>query len=335
MREISFSFQETTFAVAMRPASSLGGASLFHPNPVSKTQIMLFEWIAAARPKTLGAAVAPVVAGSVLGWKISGHWSWWLLFCTLGSTIALQVATNWFNDAIDFVKGADTKARVGPRRITAAGAVSSRAVMRAGWFMLGVAALLSIPLIQARGGAIIAIGIPSLYFCYGYTGGPMPLAYRGLGELFVILFFGFVAVLGSAFVQSGEWLEAGIVSGFQIGCLSTVLIAINNLRDHAEDRTTGKRTLAVRFGVTFARLEITALIVLAHAVGLYWWWHDFPQAFTVPLAVLPVGLFLILRIWSQPPGPGYNRLLALSGMQLLLFAALFCWGVSKANISPT
>lgn len=293
---------------------------------------MLFDWIAAARPKTLGAAIAPVVVGSVLGWKISGEWSSWLLFCTLGSTIAMQIATNWFNDALDFVKGADTKARVGPRRITAAGVVSPQAVMRAAWFMLGIAALLSLPLIQARGLAIIFIGIPSLYFCYGYTGGPMPLAYRGLGELFVILFFGFIAVLGSAFVQSGEWLVAGLVAGFQIGCLSTVLIAINNFRDQAEDRTTGKKTLAVRFGITFARLEITALIVLAHLAGLYWWKNDFPQALTLPLAVAPVGAFLILRLWSKPPGPESNRLLALSGMQLLLFAGLFCWGVSRTNL---
>lgn len=294
---------------------------------------MLFDWIAAARPKTLGAAVAPVVVGSVLGWKIGGHWSWWLLFCTLGSTIALQVATNWFNDALDFMKGADTQARIGPRRATASGAISGRQVMGAAWFMLVVAALLSIPLIQARGMAIVAIGLPSLYFCYGYTGGPMPLAYRGLGELFVILFFGFVAVLGSAFVQSGEWLEGGLVAGFQIGCLSTVLIAINNLRDQAEDRTTGKRTLAVRFGVTFARLEITFLILAAHAAGVYWWKHDFPSAFTTPLAVVPVGLFLILRIWTHAPGPSYNRLLALSGMQLLLFAGLFCWGVSRTDLT--
>lgn len=294
---------------------------------------MLFDWIAAARPKTLGAAIAPVVVGSVLGWKISGQWSTWLLLCTLGSTIALQVATNWFNDALDFMKGADTQARVGPKRITAAGVMSPHTVMTAAWGMLGVAALLSLPLIQARGWAIVVIGVPSLYFCYGYTGGPMPLAYRGLGELFVILFFGFVAVLGSAFVQSGEWLVAGLVAGFQIGCLSTVLIAINNLRDQAEDSTTGKRTLAVRFGVTFARVEITALIVLAHLAGLYWWENDFPRALTVPLAVVPVGLFLILRIWLQPPGPAYNRLLALSGMQLLLFAALFCWGVSRTYLT--
>jgi 1,4-dihydroxy-2-naphthoate octaprenyltransferase len=225
------------------------------------------DWLHAARPKTLGAAVAPVVAGSVIGWKIGGKFDWSLMLATLGSCMALQVATNWFNDAIDFEKGADTAARLGPRRITAAGVVTSKAVLRAGWMMLGVAILLSLPLIQERGWPILVIGLPSLYFCYGYTGGPMPLAYRGLGELFVILFFGFVAVTGSAFVQSGEWLTGAVVAGFQIGCLSTVLIGINNLRDVTEDALSGKRTLAVRFGRTFGRLEITLLILAAHVAG--------------------------------------------------------------------
>lgn len=284
----------------------------------------LSDWLQAARPKTLGAAVAPVLVGSCIGWRMGGHFDATLLTCTLGSCLALQIATNWFNDALDFKQGKDTAARIGPRRITAAGAVSAESVMLAGFLMLGVAIALSIPLIVARGLPILIIGIPSLYFCYGYTGGPAPLAYRGLGELFVILFFGFVAVMGSAYVQSGEWLVGGLVAGLQIGCLSTVLIAVNNLRDRAEDLTTGKRTLAVRFGAGFARLEITGLILAAYGAGLYWWQAGFEQAFTLPLTVLPLGLFVVFRLWTTPPGPSYNRLLAMSGAQLLLFAGLFC-----------
>ncbi len=293
----------------------------------------LADWIAAARPKTLGAAIAPVIAGSILGWKMSGgsfHWD--LLFYTLGSCMALQIATNWFNDALDHMKGADTAARVGPRRITAAGVVTARQVMWAGVIMLLIAAALAVPLITTRGWPILAIGLPSLYFCYGYTGGPMPLAYRGLGELFVILFFGLIAVTGSAFVQSGEWLVASVISGLQIGCLSTVLIAINNVRDVDEDRLTGKRTLAVRFGVNFARIEITLLILGTHLLGLYWWAQDLRSALLLPLVVLPVGLFILLKLWTTPPGPSYNRLLALSGMQLLLFATLFGWAMARANV---
>ena len=289
------------------------------------------DWVQAARPKTLGAAVAPVAVGSALGAKLGGHFSMSLLFATLGSCIALQVATNWFNDALDHQRGADTAARLGPRRITAAGLVSFSAVLRAAWLMLGVAALLSAPLLIARGWPILLIGIPSLYFCYGYTGGPMPLAYRGLGELFVILFFGLVAVSGSAFVQSGRWHVEALVAGLQIGCLSTVLIAVNNLRDMAEDAGTGKRTLAVRFGATFARVEITALVVMAQLLGIYWWLGGFPAALALPLCSAPLGLVLVARIWREPPGPSYNKLLALSGAHLLLFAGLWCWGVIGAR----
>ena len=287
------------------------------------------DWIQAARPKTLGAAIAPVAVGSVLGWKIGGEFHWRLLFFTLGSCMALQVATNFFNDAIDYVKGSDTHARLGPRRITSAGAASVGGVMKAGWLLLLVATFLAMPLFELRGWPILLIGIPSLYFCYGYTGGPMPLAYRGLGELFVILFFGFVAVLGSAFVQSGEWYVGALVAGLQIGCFSTVLIAINNLRDIEEDTRSKKRTLAVRFGETFARLEITGLIVLGHGAGLYWWAHDAPKVFTLPLIVLPVGAILVLKIFSTRPGSAYNRFLALAGMQLLAFAALMCVAIYR------
>ncbi|MEQ1749399.1 MAG: 1,4-dihydroxy-2-naphthoate octaprenyltransferase [Prosthecobacter sp.] len=288
----------------------------------------LSDWIQAARPKTLGAAIAPVIVGSVIGWRIGGQMSWPLMGYTLGSCIALQIATNWFNDALDFKQGKDTAARVGPRRVTAAGVVSAESVMLAGFLMLGVAIALSIPLIVARGLPILIIGIPSLYFCYGYTGGPAPLAYRGLGELFVILFFGFIAVTGSAFVQCGEWLVGGLVAGLQIGCLSTVLIAVNNLRDVDEDRSTGKRTLAVRLGKTFARIEITLLILVAYGSGFYWWETGFDRAFTLPLTVLPLGLFLLLRLWTTPPGPAYNRLLGMAGAQLLLFAGMFCAAIA-------
>lgn len=287
------------------------------------------DWISASRPKTLGAAVAPVAVGTVLAWKLSGQCSPLLLVCTLGSTICLQIATNFFNDALDFIRGADTDRRVGPRRITAAGASSARATLIAAGLTLAAAALLGLPLIAARGWPILMIGLPSLYFCYGYTGGPHPLAYRGLGELFVILFFGFVAVLGTAFVQSGEWYWDALVAGLQVGALSTVLIAINNLRDFNEDRTTGKRTLAVRFGKNFARWEILTLIGLAHLSGLHWWQQGDFDAFTYPLIILPVGLWIALGVFTTPPGPVYNRYLAFSGIQLLLFALLLSLGLAS------
>ncbi len=288
----------------------------------------LKDWIGAARPKTLAAAVAPVMVGTVLAWKISGSFSPWLLACTLASCMALQIATNLFNDALDHLRGADTSERLGPRRITAAGAASADSTLRAGSIVLALATAAALPLLGARGWPILAIGIPSLYFCYGYTGGPAPLAYRGLGELFVILFFGLVAVLGTVFVQTGGWHRDAIIAGFQIGCLSTVLIAVNNLRDIAEDRSTGKRTLAVRFGARFARWEILMLIAGAYLLGLYWWAQGDHRALAYPLALLPVGTWLAFSIFKTPPGRVYNRFLAVSGLHLLLFAILLCLGLA-------
>jgi 1,4-dihydroxy-2-naphthoate octaprenyltransferase len=287
----------------------------------------LRAWIHAARPKTLGAAVAPVIVGSAVACKFGGvSMNLLLLACTLLACVGLQVATNWFNDALDFQKGADTAARLGPQRITASGLVTPAQVFTAAAFMLLATIILAVPLIQVRGWPILVIGLPSLYFCYGYTGGPVPLAYRGLGELFVILFFGFVAVLGSAYVQCGQWLEQAWVAGLQIGCLSTVLVAVNNLRDEPEDKTTGKRTLAVRFGPRFARWEITLLVVVAFALGYYWVQQGVVLACYFSLIALPFGLRVIQQVWTQQ-GKTLNVVLAQAGAVLLLFMAGFTVGL--------
>jgi 1,4-dihydroxy-2-naphthoate polyprenyltransferase len=285
------------------------------------------DWIQAARPKTLGAAVAPVIVGCAVGVRFGAEpLHGWLLLCTLLSCMGLQVATNWFNDALDFKQGKDTAARLGPRRVTASGLVSPGQVMGMAWLTLAVATLVALPLIQARGWPIIAIGVPSLYFCYGYTGGPVPLAYRGLGELFVILFFGWVAVTGAAFVQSSQWLEQGLWAGLQVGCLSTVLIAVNNLRDYAEDITTGKRTLAVRLGLTFAKVEVTLLALGPFVFGIYWLGQGVGKAFYLPLFSLPLAGVIVMKVWTVK-GAGLNAVLAMGGVLLLLFSGLMVYAL--------
>jgi 1,4-dihydroxy-2-naphthoate octaprenyltransferase len=291
-------------------------------------------WILAARPKTLGAAIAPVLVGSALGAKLGGEFCVWLMLATLGSCICLQIATNLFNDAVDAMKGSDTKERLGPVRITASGMMSARTVMLVAAGVLVLATLLAVPLIIYRGWPIIAIGIPSLWFCYGYTGGPVPLAYRGLGELFVVLFFGLVAVTGSAFVQSGQWHIEALIAGLQVGMLSTVLIAINNFRDVEEDTKTGKRTLAVRFGKKFARWEIEALITGVLLVGLLWLFAIWPGGMRYPHAcALPViCIFLMQAIRKDikaEPSEALNRTLAKAGALLVLFSILFSIGFSS------
>ncbi len=275
----------------------------------------------AARPKTLPAAIVPVWAGCVLAWKMTGSFHLGLAVCTLLGAIAIQIATNFFNDAIDAAKGADTKNRLGPTRVTASGLLSSRAVMQLAGVFLLIAIGCGVVLFQARGWPIILIGIPSLFLAYGYTGGPFPLAYRGLGEVFVILFFGFVAVMGTVFVQTGSWPPEAILLGGQIGLLSAVLISINNLRDREEDATTGKRTLAVRFGPKVGVAVIWLEVKIAAFAGLGWVALGHPSFAVAGAPVLLLGLRIFWGVLTFPPGPAFNRLLALGGVQLIIFAA--------------
>ncbi len=285
----------------------------------------------AARPKTLPAAIVPVWAGCVLAWKLSGNFSLLLALCTLGGAIAIQIATNFFNDAIDARNGADTEKRLGPTRVTASGMMNPATVMRLGAVFLALATACGVVLFQARGWPVIAIGIPSLFLAYGYTGGPFPLAYRGLGELFVILFFGLVAVTGTVFVQTGQWPREALLLGFQIGLLSAVLISINNLRDREEDAGTGKHTLAVRFGPKFAVALIWLEVKLAVFVGLLWIWFGLPPLAIAGAPVFLIGLRIIWGVLTIPPGPAFNRLLALGGVQLILFAAAFHFAAAMAH----
>jgi 1,4-dihydroxy-2-naphthoate octaprenyltransferase len=279
--------------------------------------------VLAARPKTLPAAVVPVWAGCVLAWKLSGSFDFLLALCTLGGAVAIQIATNFFNDAIDARKGADTERRLGPTRVTASGMMQPQTVMRLATLFLGVAVLCGVALYQARGWPIVAIGIPSLFLAYGYTGGPFPLAYRGMGELFVIGFFGLVAVAGTVFIQTGEWPREALLLGLQIGMLSSVLISINNLRDREEDATTGKRTLAVRFGPKVAVAVIWLEVKIAVFAGLGWIAFGHPALAIAGAPVFLIGLRIIWGVMTIPPGPAFNRLLALGGVQLVFFAAAF------------
>ena len=296
------------------------GASGFTPPVTDSTLKVCFL---AARPKTLPAAIVPVWAGCVLAWKLSGKFDLLLALCTLVGAVAIQIATNFYNDAIDARKGADTERRLGPTRVTASGMMKPQTVMWLATGFLGIATLCGMVLFHARGWPIVAIGIPSLFLAYGYTGGPFPLAYRGMGELFVIAFFGLVAVTGTVFIQTGEWPREALLLGLQIGLLSAVLISINNLRDREEDTTTGKRTLAVRFGPKFAVAVIWLEVKIAAFAGLGWIAFGLPTSAIAGAPVFLIGLRIIWGVMTFPPGPAFNRLLALGGVQLILFAALF------------
>lgn len=282
-------------------------------------------WLLAARPKTLSAAVVPVLLGSALAAHEPTAITWWIFFCALIGAVLIQIATNFINDALDFRKGTDTAERLGPLRVTSAGLLSDDAVMNAAWICLTGAALCGIPLIFRGGWPMMVIGVVSIVMAYAYTGGPYPLAYHGLGELFVMLFFGFIAVGGTFYAHSLQYTSSAALAGFAAGALATVLLVINNLRDVDGDRKSNKRTMAVRFGEGFARFEIV-FFALSPFVAVAWMaWIRSQYGFLVTLLALPLAVALIVRS-LRSRGAELNRCLALAGGLQWAFGILFLIG---------
>jgi len=288
--------------------------------------IMVKAVLMAARPKTLPAAVVPVWLGCMLAWKLEGVFDWWLAVCTLMGAVWIQIGTNFFNDAIDADKGADGENRLGPVRVTASGLLNREKVYGLACTCLMVAGVFGWFLFDVRGWVMVAIGLPSLYLCYGYTGGPFPLAYRGMGEVFVVLFFGLVAVLGTMFVQLGEWRVEGVLLGFQVGFLSAVLISINNLRDRVEDEGNDKRTLAVKLGEKGGKMVVVVELGVSFLLCFCWYLFGLEIVGWMSSGFYLVGRLVLKSVLAEGPSEKYNKYLAMAGGQLILFAALFSVG---------
>jgi len=282
-------------------------------------------WILAARPRTLGAAVVPVVAGAALAVG-AGSFDPLATLLIIACAVLIQVATNYFNDAIDHAKGADTAERLGPTRVTSSGMLAPRTVMTGGAVCLFLATILAVPLVLHGGWQIVVIGILSLFFAYAYTGGPFPLAYLGLGEIFVVLFFGVIAVAGTFYLNTLAWSAEALLAGLQIGLHSSVLLAVNNLRDIESDRAANKRTLAARFGLTFARRENAVLVMAPFVLGLAWLPLGYIWAFLLPLLALPHAWWLTRACLEAQPDRSVNQLLAQAAALHAAFGLLLAIG---------
>lgn len=284
------------------------------------THSTLKALILASRPKTLSASVVPIIATVGLVQTLSVPVQWWIVACALLSSFCIQIGTNFVNDAMDFEKGADTAERLGPVRITHQGYMTSRQVMMVATLFFVIAILFGIPLVMHGGWPVVIIGLVSVAMGYAYTSGPVPLAYYGLGDLFVILFFGLVAVGGLFYLLTGVYSTEAFVLGLQIGFLSTILIAINNLRDRETDIKANKRTLAVILGQTKAKLWIYFLVVSPFLVGYYWLLTQRFWLYILPVLSLPLGLSLIKKIIRTEPSSEYNKFLALGAAYTVIFA---------------
>ena len=222
-------------------------------------------WVMASRPATLPAAVAPVVVGTAMA-AFRGVMEVLPAAAALVAALLIQIATNLANDYFDHRKGSDADDRVGPTRVVPAGILTPEAVLRATVLVLGAATLVGVYLVSVGGVPILVIGILSLICAVAYSAGPFPLAYHGLGDLFVFVFFGLIAVSGTYWVQAGEFELDLLLAGAGVGTLTTAILVVNNLRDIPSDERAGKRTLAVRLGATGTKAEFLLLVLKAGAV---------------------------------------------------------------------
>lgn len=283
-------------------------------------------YLLAARPKTLTAAAVPVLVGSACAHAVGGFSAGPALAALLGSGF-VQIGTNFANDVFDYEKGADTAERLGPTRATQAGLLTPRQVKAGMILCFALATLCGVYLTAVAGWTVVAIGVLSILSGIAYTGGPYPLGYNGLGDVFVFLFFGLVAVAGTAFVQLGRVPALSLWAALPVGALATNILVVNNLRDRETDVKAGKRTLAVRFGRGAALAEYALMLGCAYAVPVGLWATGMGGVkVLLPLLSLPLGGVLLMRV-AQRAGRELNPLLGASAGLLLAYGALFAVGL--------
>lgn len=304
----------------MSTATSSLASESARPRPTLKV------WVMAARPKTLTAALVPVAVGTALAFG-EGVGRWLPALAALLGAMLIQIGTNFTNDYYDFKKGADTEERLGPQRVTQSGLIAPSTVLAAALACFGLAFLTGTYLVWVGGWPIVIIGLASLLAGYSYTGGPFPLAYNGLGDLFVLVFFGFVAVMGTYYVQAGTVSPATWWASVPVGAIGTALLVVNNQRDVSTDVKAGKRTLVVRFGTTLGKAEYVLLLLVAFlvpcvmfALGLKGPWVFLPLV-SAPLAMPP------LKRMLREQGAALNPALGATARLQLVFGLLFALGL--------
>lgn len=289
---------------------------------VNKTNI----WIQASRPKTLPAAIAPVLLGVALAVH-DGHLRWFVGIMTLAAALLIQIGTNLANDLFDFLKGTDTEERIGPTRVTQAGLLSTTEVRNGTIFTFGFAVVIGFYLAWVGGWPIVWIGLASIIAGIAYTGGPYPLGYHGWADIFVILFFGLIAVPGTYYLQTNAVSTEAFLIGFAMGAMSTAILVVNNLRDINTDAKAGKKSLAVRFGKRFTRWEYTLMMISAYIIPVIisvLWKHDL--ALYLVLFSLPVAVRAVLFIWTLEEA-ALNPMLGRTSHLMMLYSILLTLGL--------
>jgi 1,4-dihydroxy-2-naphthoate octaprenyltransferase len=284
-------------------------------------------WLMAARPRTLPAAIAPVLVGTSLAGFAHVFHPLRFLAALLGA-LFIQVGTNLSNDYSDARRGADTEDRLGPVRVTAGGLVPPRQVLVATYVTFGLAVLAGVYLIVVAGWELVIVGAASILAGVAYTGGPRPYGYEGLGEVFVFLFFGVVAVAGSFFVEVKHLEWEAFALAVPVGLLAAAILVVNNVRDVDSDRRAGKRTLAVKLGRERTRALFAGVVYLAYVLAPVTWVFGATTAWVLlPWLTLPLATGVVRIVRSRTDGPSLNGALAQSGMLQLAFCMLLSAGL--------
>lgn len=290
----------------------------------------MHPYVEAARPRTLPAAVAPVLVGTAAAATPIGEVSWLRFVLALLVALALQIAVNYANDYFDGVRGVDTAERVGPRRAVAAGLVTPGQMKRAIAAALAVAALAGVGLAALAGWELLAVGVAGMLAALGYSGGPKPYASAGLGEVFVFVFFGLVATVGSAYAQDGTITLVAVLASLPMGLLATALLVVNNLRDIPTDREAGKVTLAVRLGEARTRRLYVTLVVAAYVMPVVLLVVTGETWVLLPVVSLALSWQGVLLVRHAPLGRRLIEALEHTAKGQLAFAVLFALGLVLA-----
>lgn len=283
-------------------------------------------WLLAARPKTLPAGIVPVFVGGVMAYSV-GKFSLLPFLAALFGSIMIQIGTNFANDLFDFKKATDRSDRIGPTRVTQAGLVTTRQITIATAIAFALATLAGIYLVYIAGWPIVVIGLVSIACGVLYTAGPFALGYIGLGDMFVLVFYGPVALAGTFYVQTLEMSNGIILAGLPFGMISTAILVVNNLRDIDSDKRGRKNTLAVRFGRRFARVEYLLLLIGAAAmpVILYLLQHTGSGVMLASMFLL-FAIPSVKSVFSSSDGVRLNKTLASTGRLLIIYGVLFSIG---------